>query len=71
MRAHRGSALIERDTITHGPGAFDAVLMLLPRVTNAIVGASAHARRIRAHYVPSKRDRAKRSRVRQFVTTRW
>jgi hypothetical protein len=70
MLADRRSALINRHFITHGPGALAALVILLPRVANAI-GASAHARRVSGDYVPGKRDCGKRSRLRQFVTTRW
>jgi hypothetical protein len=69
MHANRRSALINRHFITHAPRAVAALVNLLPRVTKAI-GASALARRVGGDYVPSKRDCAKRSRVRQFVTTR-
>ena len=70
MRADRRSALIERHSITHGLGALAALVILLPRVTSAL-GASAHTRSATANYVPGKRGRGKRSRVRQFVTAEW
>jgi hypothetical protein len=70
MRTNRRSALMDRHFVTHGSGALAALVILLPRVANAI-GASAHARKVRAHCVPSKRHCGNRSRVRQFVTTGW
>ncbi|HTG16144.1 MAG TPA: hypothetical protein VK747_12920, partial [Blastocatellia bacterium] len=62
--------LMDRHFITHAPNAVAALLSLLRRVANT-TGASAHARKVRAHYVSSKRERAKRSRCREFVATRW
>ena len=71
MHVNRRSAVMARHFIAHSPGAFGAILMLLPRVTNAIVGASAHARSAAGDYMPGNCNRGEWSRVRRFVTVRW